>query len=369
MKKVLVLIAVIILALILSPYLQMGDVDDAKKQLWVNHQENVSQNDQVSQEKPSVKETEKQEAISKEDVLLENKEESVSKSSYVVESLTEDQFLEIDDLSSQVENSVDHIKITWKTLTQVDKVIFSFSNRDSDFPLDRYQLTQFKSWDDSFTYNASRSFKVLDYGVNEYIIEAYSWDKISKLKLTITIINKEEKNQKTEEIPEKLSSDISYEKKLVWEWEDQLYLSFPSSDIFGNPINLWDDTITYTNINNLSIKTREVSKEDVECSTVTDYLVSNLGWWFYWNTCRDIIAWDGISIYVIRLDWDNYVYEKHYIDYKHNLYWVYEIRSGIAADKENIASEIAEKNAELREMNEEFDEVDIVDDLFREIVR
>jgi hypothetical protein len=86
--------------------------------------------------------------------------------------------------------------------------------------------------------------------------------------------------------------------------------------------------------------------------------------WFYRNTCKEIVKDKWISFYVIRLDWDDYIYEKHYIDYIHWFYWILEIEKWQNVTKNNIA----EKNTELKGNNDTFDKTDITDKIFKEIV-
>ena len=367
MKKVLV---VLVVSLLLSSCgFQSEDLQKAKQDLWVipwnQTEEIVSPSDDV-------------EKLTSEDVLSDTiKEDDVVvdsiKPSFTIEQLTVDQFIELDSIASQIENITDSIKVTWKTLTKVDKIIVSFSNRGSDFPIDNYTLSQFKSWDDTFAYNAKSQFKVLDFWTNEYIFEAFAWDKSAKLQLTIIMPEEfEEEETETTEVVEDdsdLTENISYEKKLIWEEDDQVYLSLPKSSTFGSPLNSGEDTITYSNINNFEIKKQEVSSDDVNCWNLTEYLETKINTWYYWNTCRDIIKDEGISYYVLRLNGDTYNYEKHYVDYNHNLYWVYTVKSWIDADKENIQTDIAAQNKELKEKNEDFKQVEVVDSLFKEIVR
>jgi hypothetical protein len=84
--------------------------------------------------------------------------------------------------------------------------------------------------------------------------------------------------------------------------------------------------------------------------------------WYYWNTCRDIVKDKGIKFNVIRLQGDDYVYERHYIDFVHGFYGVYELETGTGVTSENIA----DKNNELK--LREFPSLDIVDDLIKDIV-
>jgi len=84
--------------------------------------------------------------------------------------------------------------------------------------------------------------------------------------------------------------------------------------------------------------------------------------WFYWNTCRDITKDLGIYFNVLRLEGEKYIYERHYLDFKHNLYGVYELETGTGVTQDTIA----EKNNELKER--EFSSLEVVDMLMRDIV-
>ena len=100
----------------------------------------------------------------------------------------------------------------------------------------------------------------------------------------------------------------------------------------------------------------------MSCETLTDYLSERMTSWYYWNTCRDIVKDKGIKFNVIRLQGDDYVYERHYIDFVHGFYGVYELETGTGVTSENIA----DKNNELK--LREFPSLDIVDDLIKDIV-
>ncbi len=285
---------------------------------------------------------------------------------FKIEKLTDDQFIEIDDLSDKMKNVINWIEITWKTLTKVDKIEVIFENKDSIYPIDDYILGQFKPWDKNFVYRAKPRFKVLDYWVNTYLFKAYSWDKVSETKVIINIPKNIDNNVESSN-----DDTVSYEKKLVWNWSWTVYLSFPKSEVFWNPLNVWTDTITYSNIDDLIIKRQEFDSWSVNCSNMTDYLKSKIDSYFYWNTCRDIIKGKWISVYVLKLNKDKktYSYEKWYFDYNHKLIWYYVINKDIKVNDENILNDIKNKNKELKEKNDSFDKVKVVDSLFKEIIR
>jgi len=228
-------------------------------------------------------------------------------------------------------NILSGIEITWKTIWNVDKIVVRFENKTSGYPIDNYTLGQFKSWDKTFVYRAKWEFKVLDYWENDYLFEAYSSWEVSKTKLIINIPNNIEQNTIKDKNIKDLNNNISYTKKIIWNSGSSVYLSFPSSSIFWEPLNVWTDVITYSNIDNLTIKREVFSSGGVNCDNVTDFLKQKLNTWFYWNTCRDIIKGKWISLYVLKLDNDTYTYEKKYFDFNHGLIWNYILKTWIKA--------------------------------------
>jgi hypothetical protein len=192
-----------------------------------------------------------------------------------------------------------------------------------------YNLKQFKSGDATFKYMASSNFKTLDYWLNNYIFTAYSWDSTYKIKVEINIPEKEKTSStSTDKINVNLSSN----------WE----LS-----------TLWDDL----EINNLSIK-EDFTTENIKCENLTDFLVENY-WYSYWNSCRDITKDKSIWFYVLRLKWDNYYYEKHYVNYETKQYWILLLETWTWVTKETIK----DKNDELKQVS--WDEVLKADKKFK----
>jgi len=382
MKKIIIFSMIIILLSSCSFWVKNDEVAKAKQELLNNNSSsNSSDNTELFKKDDSAPSLTKDETLTWK--TTESKTEEVvvnnDKVYYKVENLTPEQFIEIDDLSDKLKNVSSWIEITWKTLTNVDKIVVTFENKTSDFPIDNYKLGQFKPWDKNFVYRAKWEFKVLDFWDNEYVFEVYSGDKISKLKVLIHIpeeIKETSHNIEKWTEPTELDWNISYEKKIIWDWNDSVYLSFPKSDAFWDPLSVWTDLITYSNIDNLKIKRVDFGTWAVSCENMTDFLKNNVSSWFYWNTCRDIIKDKWISVYVIRLDWDKYIYEKKYFDFNHGLIGNYIVKDNIEADKENIATQIAELNSSLKETNkdtttayENYPELKVVDKLFYEIVR
>ncbi len=225
-----------------------------------------------------------------------------------------------------------------------------FSNEDSDFPVDNYTLQTFSPWDAVFKYNASSKSKVLDYWKNIYLITATASNgEVSQTEITINIPAQE--SQVAQET----------ETQLVW-WEDNLALvDLPKASSYGEPIMLSESSFTYSQIKSLEVQ-KEIVPE-LTCDDLNDFLQEKMNSWYYWNTCRDIVKDQWIRFNVIRLEGDEYIYERTYADFKNGFYGTYELERGTGVDSENIQ----EKNAELGE--KEFPNTQIVDTLMRDILQ
>ena len=107
----------------------------------------------------------------------------------------------------------------------------------------------------------------------------------------------------------------------------------------------------------------------MSCETVSDYLWEIIEWYYWWNTCRDVIQGEWISFFLLRLDEETYTYEKHYLLHEKDLYWVYELTSWIEANLEDKLGDIKLKNNELKEKNADYTILEIVNKLFIEILK
>jgi hypothetical protein len=269
--------------------------------------------------------------------------------------------LELDDLSWK--NLLWwEVEITWKTLTNVDKIIIKFSNKTSDYPDDNFTLKQYKAWDKTFLYRAFSRYETLDFWRNEYIIESYSWAEVSKLLLIINV-------EKEKELGKIDLIDIK---------------NLPTWGSFGDPKELWDWKITYSDLKWLEIK--KVDDDffgcDINVETdnyyISEYLDKITDSYYWWNTCRPFpINGTGekdnwISYFVLRLDWVGYKYEKH-IFLKNWIYWMYELESwdNLVLEEDSVQEKNAKlkiKNDELKEKNSEYNNLDIVDSLFKKLI-
>ncbi len=252
--------------------------------------------------------------------------EEIQKPSFKIVTVSKwEELISLDDLSWKNLESWE-IEITWKALKNVDKIDVYFINKDSIYPEDQYQLKQFKSWSDIFKYLASSNFKTLDFWLNEYTFTAYSTGSVYKVKLEINL-------------PKKKVDDLA-----------------TSTQVVSETASLNEDDLTTFNLPNLTVKKDFI--QNIKCENLTEYLTQNYSY-PYQNTCRDITKDKSIGFYVLRLDWDNYYYEKHYINYEKSLYWVLILDSWTWVTKDMLS----DKNTELKQKT--WDETIKADELFK----
>lgn len=289
------------------------------------------------------------EEIAKFDELEKDQKENIEEK-IIINPLTTDQFIELDSLENKDLLSLE-VEITWKTTTNVDKIIVNFSNTWSSFKEDNYTLKTFKVWDKTFLYRAFLKYETLDYWRNVYLLEAYSWEKVSKTELIINV-NKEVVNL-----------DKSSEKEPVAS-EKVDTSSLPTSQYFGNPVELGDSKITYSDIKWLQIEKFSSTGVTLDSDSVNSFLSDRIDGWFFWNSLRPISNNEWVSFFVVRLDWDNYIYEKHYFS-PNWYYWVLKLEKWVWAD----ISTLSEKNSELKLKNDTYQTVTIADMLFKELLK
>jgi len=323
---------------------QDDEINKAKEEMWISQTEN---NDSPIDE---IEDTTEWNWVWNN---VDKKEENIK-----IESLTDEVFLEFDDLS-WVNLLWWEVEITWKTLVTVDKITVEFTNNSSSYPNDNYTLQKFQTWDETFIYRAFSNFETLDFWTNEYIFSAYSGDDIAKTKITL-IVEEESKDETTE---------------VVWEFD---FDNLPIWENFWEPREIWDWKITYSDIKGLNIEM--LAKNNYDCWQnpeteeyyVTEILNNKLDSYYWWNTCRPFWDNEWISFYVLRLEWTSYVYEKH-IFLNNWIYWIYNIDSqeNFVDDNEDnwsILTKLQEKNNELKELNETFTVIEVVNDLFTKIL-
>ena len=305
-----------------------SEIETAKQELLWN-----SQSNQISQDTP--------------------KEQEVT-----IEDVNQDSLVQIIELDANSPISFDAISeeslsswevvITGAARQSVEMIEVFFTNPTSKYPDDRYTLQAFSSGDSTFKYIASSNNQVLDFGQNEYIFRASSEGETFDTKIILEVPSVDQ------------VENTGTESNLIGTEENFIFVDLPTSSKYGEPMRLWEESFTYT-----QIKWFEIEKEildSVTCETLTPYLTERINSWYYWNTCRDIVKDKWIKFNVIRLSGEEYVYERHYIDFIHGFYGVYELETWVWVTSENIA----EKNTELKER--EFPSLEVVDDLMKDIV-
>lgn len=286
-----------------------------------------------------------------------------------IEYLTNNKFIEVKNILKQ--DTLKTIEIKWDVLPIVDKVIVNFENSDSKFPKDSYKLTGFKKGDKTFIYRAIHDvYNVLDYGLNEYVIEAHSEYEVSKIKVDIYIPKPEKVEEEvvvnnSDDTPAEVnvgSDEISYtEKKLFNGEEESLFVKFPEGSVFGDVLPLWNDKITYSKIDNFEIKVS--GNKEVTCDDLTSFLKEQYSI-FYWNTCRDLNG-GGIKYNVLYVKSDKtYAYERHYYNHKNSIMGVVSLDKGTGIDLDNISS----KNTEFKAVDYSR-QTKVTDELFNLITK
>ena len=235
-------------------------------------------------------------------------------------------------------------------MTGVTSIEVTFSNPTSNFSEDSYVLQTYQPENGKFVYRASGENQVLDYGENRYVFTAKGKEGTS---VTTVMINIEKQGEEEE-------TQTGSEQTLIGEENNLLSMNFPTSTKYGEPIRLGESSLTYSGIKGFELQKKVFTTPT--CDTLTEFLTENMGGYFYWNMCRDIVLDKGISFMVLRLDGEKYVYEKQYLDFEHGMYGVYELETGTGINKDNLA----EKNTEFK--GKEFPSIQIVDALMKDIV-
>lgn len=281
---------------------------------------------------------------------LEKEQKEKIEEKIVINNLTPEKFIELDSLENKDLLSL-AVEVTWKTIANVDKIVVNFSNTGSSFKEDNYTLQTFKAWNKTFLYRAFSKYETLDYWRNVYLIEAYSWDKVSKTELIINVnkevVNLDKSSEKEPNASEKVDTS-----------------SLPINQYYGSPVELWDSKITYSDIKWLQIEKLSGSWLILDSDSVNNFLSDRIDGWFFWNTLRPIKDNEWVSFFVVRLEEDNYVYEKHYFS-TNWYYWVLQLEKWVWAD----ISTLSEKNSELKLKNDTYQIVTIADMLFKDILK
>lgn len=276
--------------------------------------------------------------------------------------LTEEKFIRVDKLDLEDFSSMKK-EITWITLEKVDKIDISYENIAS-WKKSKFTLSKFKSWDETFMFRAFKEYNTLDFWENIYVISAYSWEKISKLELKIfleKILEEENNEEKTE------TSSWNTEKieKVEIIKEPIKSSELPVWAVFWNPVEIWNWKVTYSDIKWLELEKISTDSLKNDESAVTNFLSSKYRNIFYWNTKRPISWENWVSYFVVRVEGNNYFYEKHYYNWEY--YGVVSLEKwdfDSSLPLEEKTKVLSELNSSLREKNNSFPMVKISDSLF-----
>ena len=304
-------------------------------------------------------------------------------SNYIIEKVTENQVLSINttNLDQAVYDWNTAINIRGSVEPWVQSIKVEFSNLASSFQNDNYTLQNFSAWDTSFEYNASPEFQVLDSWENSYLFTALTreWESITKLTL---IAGSAWSNDTNEIQTENAQTEVTNNGSIT-------DVNFPRWN-FGEVIIANNTTAYYSDIKGLEIQ-KEANLSRVTCEAtqttkevevsgtgetngetttevettynLTEYLVNKYGF-VYWNTCRPFVsATSWITFNVLRLVWNEYKYEKHYLDYNNGIHGILELDSWTDITRANIAT----KNTEFRDTS--YPITPISDQLFTSIIQ
>lgn len=358
MKNLLVILAIAIIGYFAWNYMQeQKQIEEAKQELWVTDSvDDINQNTQ----NPEINENHSW------DSQIENNENNEDEKIepevqdkievFTIKYLTDNEFIQLDQL--QESDLVDgKIEISGKTLVNVDSIRVTFENKDSSYPNDDYTLNQFSAWDDTFLYRAFSQYQVFDYGTNVYQFIAKSWNEESILELTI--YNPEEKLDQMENV-NTMDIDIS---------------SLPTGADYGNPVKVSESSVSYSDISWLEISA--IKDLEFECSN--EYILSqtnrlDIGT-IWWNTCRPNENETSISYFVLSVDeTGTYKYAKHYVS--NNYYGILELEQADVSKTWNSLETqeaknnwLKEKNAEFKDINDNFTLAEVTNNLFNEITK
>ena len=143
----------------------------------------------------------------------------------------------------------------------------------------------------------------------------------------------------------------------------------PESELFWKSLSLGEGKITYSNIKNLEIIKKTLNKDFLVNSNIwkedwTWYITTNDYWHIFANmdyNNKDL--W--VNFFVLRKDWEKVIYEKHYLDFNHDILGILKIEEFDFVSYDDLAK----LNIELKEKDWDFEEVLKTDKLFKEIVR
>lgn len=264
---------------------------------------------------------------------------SAEKYYYEVQKILSKWLIDISPISN-IENITDKLEINWTVNDKnIDKIVVSFTNSTSNFPKDVHTLSQYKKWDSSFVYRAFTQYQVLDKWLNEYLVEAYIWSElVDSLKLVVNLPKPSTSTTWTSSTVNENTISAN-----LWNENDNLFMSLPSNDsLYWTAKVSWNDSFSYSKVDNL-IFARDNNSFDISCENIADYL-STVYTWYYWNTCRPVSWENWIYVNVLSLSWEEYIYNRVYIDKKHWLVWNLLLEKWVWVTKDTLS----DKNNELK---------------------
>lgn len=309
MKKLIILLLPLFLY---SCFWDSQEVENAKKELLNNNENNKSLVDENIDKDKNL------------DEIKEETKEETKENSYEINYLT-DKFLEIKDIKD-ISLIKDWFDINWIVNNpDIDKITVNFENKTSSFPKDNYTLKTFKKWDKTFLYRAYKKYETLDFWTNKYEINWYVWENlVSKIEIIVNIEKNDTSFNSWAIIP-----DI-WEEKIVFSWDEE---------------NLDIQKISWL--------------DDITCENIDEFLKNNYTW-YYWNTCRSF--WENIFyVNVLSLSWENYNYERLYLDILNNNFAKILIETWTWVSKDNLK----DKNDELK--TKEFLNLENINNLFKKL--
>ena len=194
---------------------------------------------------------------------------------------------------------------------------------------------------------------------------------------------KQENEEKTSswEIEEQKKDDKKDEEKN----NEFKYSNLAQISDFWDPIKKWNWVISSKNYNLYIFKDNSPILDNIDTSDfreffsyhkdediedLTKFIASEYNI-FYRNTARTIDKDKWFSFFVIHAVWDNYIYEKHYIDLKHKLHWILFLDKWNLGETKNIKEKLEklkQKNTELKQITE-FSEIPSANKIFWEIIK
>jgi hypothetical protein len=246
----------------------------------------------------------------------------LSDSPVSIEYLDEKTYIILDSLSEKSINT-EEVSVTGKTQS------WGIDSIDVQYNWGIIQkIKTYNPKESHFTYVASARQKSLDFWKNEYVFTAHLGKDTSQVKMVI-MLPWESKTMTFVSWLQDISASGSVTQTSTGKIEDPK--TVPASQIHS--------LIEWLTISAPILSSLDCSQTD----KITEFLLDRYTW-AYWNTCRDTVKEKWISFYVLRLEGDSYMYEKHYYDFVVGRYWIFSLEHGEWLTKEMMG----DKNKEFK---------------------